>query len=109
MELRGQSTKHTVKRRSPPLKSTISLVDKMAGKGPGSFSPFMYSIDWTAVLGLARKRAPGRWLQRISPTVWALGFTSLLTDVSSEMVASVLPMYLVLQLGISPVAFGLID
>ena len=77
----------------------------------------MYSIDWTAILGLARKRAPGsapdlearRWLQRISPTVWALGFTSLLTDVSSEMVASVLPMYLVLQLGISPVAFGLID
>lgn len=77
----------------------------------------MYSIDWTALLGLVRKRAPGSapdlearpWLQRISPTVWALGFTSLLTDVSSEMVASVLPMYLVLQLGISPVAFGLID
>jgi MFS family permease len=77
----------------------------------------MYSNVWTAILGLARKRAPGpapdlearRWLPRISPTVWALGFTSLLTDVSSEMVASVLPMYLVLQLGISPVAFGLID
>jgi len=76
----------------------------------------MYSIDWTAILGLARKRAPGsapeleaRWSRRISPTVWALGFTSLLTDVSSEMVASVLPMYLVLQLGVSPVAFGLID
>lgn len=76
----------------------------------------MYSIDWTAILGLGRKRAPGsapeleaRWLARIGPTVWALGFTSLLTDVSSEMVASVLPMYLVLQLGVSPVAFGLID
>lgn len=77
----------------------------------------MYSIDWTAILGLARKPAPGPapelearpWLQRISPTVWALGLTSLLTDISSEMVASVLPMYLVLQLGISPVAFGLID
>jgi MFS family permease len=77
----------------------------------------VYWIDWTAILGLARKRAPDsapdlearRWLQRLSPTVWALGFTSLLTDVSSEMVASVLPMYLVLQLGISPVAFGVID
>src|SRR5262245_19469339 len=67
----------------------------------------MYSIDWAAILGLARKRAT--WLQRISPTVWGLGATSILTDVSSEMVASVLPMYLVLQLGVSPVAFGLID
>jgi MFS family permease len=107
--LRAQRTKHTVKTSFAALKSTISLVDKMAGKGPGSFSPFMYSIDWTAILGRVRKRAPGQWLQQISPTVWALGFTSLLTDVSSEMVASVLPMYLVLQLGISPVAFGLID
>src|SRR5262245_18836677 len=77
----------------------------------------MYSNDWTAIFGIARKRAPGSapgvearpWLQRLHPTVWALGFTSLLTDVSSEMVASVLPMYLVLQLGVSPVAFGLID
>ena len=77
----------------------------------------MYSNDWTAIFGLARKRAPGSaseveappWPQRLHPTVWALGLTSLLTDVSSEMVASVLPMYLVLQLGISPVAFGLID
>src|SRR5690242_3668672 len=79
----------------------------------------MYSIDWTAILGRSRKRrsnsslpadaAQESWLRRISPTVWALGFTSLLTDVSSEMVASILPMYLVLELGISPVAFGLID
>ncbi len=80
----------------------------------------MYSIDWTAILGRSRKRssnssdasdlsAAGPWLRRISPTVWALGFTSLLTDVSSEMVASILPMYLVLQLGVSPVAFGVID
>ena len=83
----------------------------------------MYSNDWTAILGLARKRPSGSatdvgsppeldarpWPQRLHPTVWALGLTSLLTDVSSEMVASVLPMYLVLQLGVSPVAFGLID
>lgn len=80
----------------------------------------MYSTDWTAILGRSRKRSPSaspapdisdpvHWLRRISPTVWALGLTSFLTDVSSEMVASVLPMYLVLQLGISPVAFGIID
>jgi len=35
--------------------------------------------------------------------------TSLLTDVSSEMVASVLPLYLVLHLGMSPLAFGVVD
>ena len=84
----------------------------------------MYAIDWSAIFGRApSKSAPQgdvgatvavpvatrSFFSRISPTVWALGFTSLLTDVSSEMVASVLPMYLVLQLGISPVAFGVID
>lgn len=50
-----------------------------------------------------------RWLPVVSSTVWALGFTSLLTDVSSEMVASVLPMYLVVQLGLTPLVFGVID
>lgn len=45
----------------------------------------------------------------VSGTVWALGLTSLLTDISSEMVASILPVYLVLHLGISPIAFGIMD
>ena len=52
----------------------------------------------------ARSRFPA-----VSHTVWALGWTSLLTDVSSEMVASVLPLYLVLHLGMSPLAFGVVD
>ena len=38
-----------------------------------------------------------------------LGITSLLTDISSEMVASVLPIYFVLQLGFSPIQFGAFD
>jgi MFS family permease len=45
----------------------------------------------------------------INRTVWALGLTSLVTDVSSEMVASILPVYLVVHLGLSPFAFGIID
>ncbi len=45
----------------------------------------------------------------ISRNVWFLGFTSLFTDISSEMVASILPAYLVLELGLSPMAFGAID
>lgn len=38
-----------------------------------------------------------------------LGFTSMLTDVSSEMVATNLPIYLVFPLGASPLALGAID
>lgn len=45
----------------------------------------------------------------VSANVWFLGITSLLTDVSSEMIASVLPVYLVLQLNLSPLAFGTLD
>src|SRR5919106_2321977 len=57
-----------------------------------------------SVVELARR---GRL--QVSRNVWFLGLTSLFTDVSSEMVASVLPAYLVLQLGVSPMVFGTID
>jgi len=49
---------------------------------------------------------PGQALPR---TVYALGATSLLTDVSTEMVASVLPVYLMLALHLSPSEFGVAD
>ena len=39
---------------------------------------------------------------RISKTVIFLGLTSMLTDVSSEMVTAVLPLYLIYSLGLSP-------
>ncbi|MFE4550219.1 MFS transporter, partial [Streptomyces sp. NPDC056785] len=42
-------------------------------------------------------------------TVLALGTVSLITDVSSEMVTAVLPLYLVAGLGLSPLGFGLLD
>jgi MFS family permease len=38
-----------------------------------------------------------------------LGLTSLLTDVSAEMVATVLPIYAVFALGASPLQYGLLD
>lgn len=38
-----------------------------------------------------------------------LGFTSLFTDISSEMVTAILPVFLVLQLGLAPSQFGLVD
>ena len=38
-----------------------------------------------------------------------LGITSLFTDLSAEMVATVLPLYLLYGVGLSPLQFGLID
>ncbi|MEU0434639.1 MFS transporter [Streptomyces sp. NPDC006290] len=56
----------------------------------------------------ARPQA-GRRLAAVAPTVLALGTVSLITDVSSEMVTAVLPLYLVAGLGLSPLGFGLLD
>ncbi|MBT2438714.1 MFS transporter [Streptomyces sp. ISL-36] len=47
--------------------------------------------------------------RRVSGTVLALGTVSLVTDISSEMVTAVLPLYLVLGLGLSPLQFGFLD
>ncbi|MGV9247118.1 MFS transporter [Streptomyces sp. NPDC003710] len=51
----------------------------------------------------------GRRRAAVAPTVLALGTVSLVTDVSSEMVTAVLPLYLVAGLGLSPLGFGLLD
>lgn len=44
-----------------------------------------------------------------SRTVICLGLTSMLTDISSEMVSSILPLYFVFYLGLSPLSFGFLD
>jgi MFS family permease len=46
---------------------------------------------------------------RVAATVILLGVVSLLTDVSSEMINSVLPQYLTYKVGLSLVAYGFID
>ncbi|GAA2583544.1 MFS transporter [Actinomadura fulvescens] len=48
-------------------------------------------------------------VRAVPANVVVLGTVSLLTDVSAEMVTAVLPMYVVVQLGLSPLAFGLLD
>jgi MFS family permease len=48
-------------------------------------------------------------LPRVSRTVLSLGFTSLFTDVSSESVNAVLPLYFLVALRFTPFAFGFID
>lgn len=45
----------------------------------------------------------------VTPNVVFLGLTSLLTDISSEMVNSVLPLFLTFQLGFSRAQFGLFN
>ncbi|MGW4164886.1 MFS transporter [Streptomyces sp. NPDC004788] len=62
----------------------------------------------TAAPAAARGLGPGR-RAAVAPTVLALGTVSLVTDVSSEMVTAVLPLYLVAGLGLSPLGFGLLD
>lgn len=54
-------------------------------------------------------RSTARVSAVVAPTVFALGAVSLITDVSSEMVTAVLPLYLVTGLGLSPLGFGLLD
>lgn len=46
---------------------------------------------------------------KVSSVVIALGVVSLLTDISSESVAAILPLYLTSVLGLSTVAYGFID
>ncbi|MFE9603584.1 MFS transporter [Streptomyces hokutonensis] len=58
----------------------------------------------TGATGTAARVSAG-----VAPTVLALGAVSLITDVSSEMVTAVLPLYLVTGLGLSPLGFGLLD
>ncbi|MCX5250305.1 MFS transporter [Streptomyces sp. NBC_00201] len=52
---------------------------------------------------------PGRRPAAVPATVLALGAVSLITDISSEMVTAVLPLYVVAGLGLSPLGFGLLD
>lgn len=70
----------------------------------------MYQLDW--VQQLVRKSRPGaRAGERpaVKANVWYLGWTSCLTDISSEMVNGILPLYLVGFLRLSPLQFGVVD
>ena len=48
-------------------------------------------------------------LRRIPPAIWALGFVSLLMDISSELIHSLLPVFMVTTLGATALAVGLIE
>ena len=69
----------------------------------------MYQVEASKALLKPRlwARTPARL--KVPRNVVMLGLVSMLTDVSSEMVATVLPLYLVFTLGASPLALGAID
>lgn len=48
-------------------------------------------------------------MNRLPPSIWALGFVSLLMDISSEMIHSLLPVFMVTVLGTSVWMIGLIE
>ena len=48
-------------------------------------------------------------LRAIPPGIWALGFVSLLMDISSEMIHALLPVYLVTVLATSMMTVGIIE
>jgi MFS family permease len=71
----------------------------------------VYQVSNSTALLRAHRRLLVR--ERTGPsvprTVLLLGLTSLFTDISSEMVVTVLPLYLVYVGGFTPLAFGVID
>jgi MFS family permease len=78
----------------------------------------MYTIEWARLFSRTaandrqstiETRSESKSRYRVAAIVWYLGLTSFFTDVSSEMVSSVLPIYLVSYLHLTPIAFGTID
>jgi MFS family permease len=70
----------------------------------------MYKVqDSSALVAGHRALLRPRAGTRVSRTVVLLGLTSLLTDISSEMVAAVLPLYLMSVAGFTPLQLGVVD
>lgn len=70
----------------------------------------MYQIQNTGqLLRLFRRRTRERLVPGVGRTVFLLGLVSFFTDVSSEMVATILPIYLFYTLGFTPLQYGVVD
>jgi len=69
----------------------------------------MYQVEASRALLKPRTWAAPSARLSVPRNVVMLGLVSLLTDVSAEMVATVLPLYLVFSLGASPLVLGAVD
>ncbi len=68
----------------------------------------MYQVESARILFAGGRRARSLRIG-VSRTVLLLGLTSLLTDISAEMVSTVLPLYVFFAFGAAPLVVGLID
>jgi MFS family permease len=71
----------------------------------------MYQVQDSQALLTAHRRLLRRdgAAPAVARTVMLLGLTSLFTDISSEMVATILPLYLVYTVGLTPLQYGVVD
>jgi MFS family permease len=69
----------------------------------------VYPIDVVGLRSFLDRRLRASARPVIPRTVWLLGLVSCFTDVSSEMISSILPVYLFVHLQLSAVQFGVID
>lgn len=71
----------------------------------------MYAQLRRGLPAIAAPKTEATWLTwpRVSRNVVNLGLTSLFTDISSEMVSTILPLYLVFFLKFTPIQFGMLD
>lgn len=58
---------------------------------------------------MTTESSPRPHWRRLPAGIWALGFVSMLMDVSSEMIHALLPVYLTLGLGATALAVGVIE
>jgi MFS family permease len=70
----------------------------------------VYRVESSGTLVKAhRALTRGRVGPRVSSTVVLLGVCSLLTDISSEMVSAVLPLWLITVVHLQPIQYGIVD
>lgn len=78
------------------------------GASPSELPNAMYQIENSGQVIKSRGAVRRRWLAT-PRTVLLLGLTSFFTDISAEMVSTILPVYLIFGLGLAPLQFGIVD
>ena len=80
--------------------------ERLEGYAQRVFEVTKTSSEREAISGATPQAAAS---QRIPAGIWALGFVSLLMDISSEMIHALLPLYLTVGLGSSALVVGFIE
>jgi MFS family permease len=92
---------------APQRAGSLALPAPIVGYHCGLF--FMLGNDTLIPVGNNHTDSRFSRLREIPRAVWALGFVSLLMDISSEIIHALLPVYLVTVLGASMITVGFIE